>query len=70
VVFRGSELSPRSHQIIAEVFHEAGLPAGVLTFITTAAEAADEVVGAIIEDVPSSVEIRWRSGEHQAALTS
>ena len=26
VVFRGSELSPRSHQLIAEVFHEAGLP--------------------------------------------
>ncbi len=21
------------------------------------------------EDVPSSVELRWRSGEHQAALT-
>jgi len=23
-----------------------------------------------VEDVPSSVELRWRSGEHQAALTS
>ena len=23
----------------------------------------------IVEDVPSSVELRWRSGEHQAALT-
>lgn len=42
VVFRGSELSPRSHQLIAEVFHEAGLPAGVLNFITTAPEASDE----------------------------
>ena len=48
VVFRGSELSPRSHQLIAQIFHEAGLPAGVLNFITTAAEDADEVVGAII----------------------
>jgi len=48
VVFRGSELSPRSHQIIAEVFHEAGLPAGVLNFVTTSAEEADEVVGAIV----------------------
>jgi acyl-CoA reductase-like NAD-dependent aldehyde dehydrogenase len=48
VVFRGSELSPRSHQLIAEVFHEAGLPAGVLNFITTSAEDADEVVDAII----------------------
>lgn len=48
VVFRGSELSPRSHQLIAEIFHEAGLPAGVLNFITTAPEAAEEVVGAVI----------------------
>lgn len=48
VVFRGSELSPRSHELITEIFHEAGLPAGVLNFITTAAEDADEVVGAII----------------------
>jgi acyl-CoA reductase-like NAD-dependent aldehyde dehydrogenase len=48
VVFRGSELSPRSHELIAEIFHEAGLPAGVLNYITTAPEAADDVVGAII----------------------
>ena len=27
-------------------------------------------VGSLPEDVPSSVELRWRSGEHQAALTS
>jgi len=48
VVFRGSELSPRSHQLIAEIFHEAGLPAGVLNYITSSAEDADAVVGAII----------------------
>lgn len=48
VVFRGSELSPRSHQIIAEVFHEAGLPPGVLNFITTSPEDSGEVVAAII----------------------
>lgn len=48
VVFRGSELSPRSHQLIAEIFHEAGVPAGVLNFITSTPESADEVVGAII----------------------
>jgi acyl-CoA reductase-like NAD-dependent aldehyde dehydrogenase len=48
VVFRGSELSPRSHQIIAEVFHEAGLPAGVLNYITTSAEDSEDVVAAII----------------------
>ncbi|MFO6453438.1 MULTISPECIES: aldehyde dehydrogenase [unclassified Aeromicrobium] len=48
VVFRGSELSPKSHQLIAEIFHEAGLPAGVLNFITTKSEDADAVVSAII----------------------
>ena len=48
VVFRGSELSPRSHQLITEVFYEAGLPAGTLNFITTSSDDADEVVGAII----------------------
>jgi acyl-CoA reductase-like NAD-dependent aldehyde dehydrogenase len=48
VVFRGSEFSPRSHQIISEVFHEAGLPAGVLNFITTDIDDTGEVVAAII----------------------
>ena len=48
VVFRGSEYSPRSHELIAEIFHEAGLPAGVLNFITSAPADADEIVGAII----------------------
>jgi hypothetical protein len=28
-----------------------------------------KLVGAATEDVPSSVELRWRPGEHQAALT-
>jgi len=48
VVFRGSEYSPRSHELISEIFHEAGLPAGVLNFITTSAADSDEVVKAII----------------------
>jgi acyl-CoA reductase-like NAD-dependent aldehyde dehydrogenase len=48
VVFRGSEMSPRSHQLIAEVFHEAGLPAGALNFITTSTEDSSAVVSAII----------------------
>ncbi len=48
VVFRGSETSPRTHAIIAEIFHEAGLPAGVLNFITSAPEDSDRVVEAII----------------------
>jgi acyl-CoA reductase-like NAD-dependent aldehyde dehydrogenase len=48
VVFRASETSPRTHAIIAEIFHEAGLPAGVLNFLTSSPEDSDKVVEAII----------------------
>jgi acyl-CoA reductase-like NAD-dependent aldehyde dehydrogenase len=48
VVFRASELSPKTHAIIAEVMHEAGLPAGVLNFLTSTPEDSDRVVEAII----------------------
>ncbi|MBM7473700.1 aldehyde dehydrogenase [Subtercola frigoramans] len=48
VVFRASETSPQSHAIIAEALQEAGLPDGVLNFITNAPQDAGEVVGAII----------------------
>lgn len=48
VVFRASETSPRTHAMIAEVLHEAGLPAGVLNFLTSSAEDSDQVVEAII----------------------
>ena len=48
VVFRASETSPRTHAIIAEILHEAGLPAGVLNFLTSSPEDADRVVEAII----------------------
>ncbi|MGP6174439.1 aldehyde dehydrogenase [Corynebacterium sp. A21] len=48
VVFRASEGSPRSHQILAEVLHEAGLPAGALNFISSAPEDAAAVAEAVI----------------------
>jgi len=48
VVFRASETSPRTHAIIAEVMHEAGLPAGVLNFISSSPDDADAVAEAII----------------------
>jgi len=48
VVFRASETSPRTHAIIAEVLHEAGVPAGVLNFLTSSPEDAGRVVEAII----------------------
>lgn len=48
VVFRASEGSPRSHQILAEVLHEAGLPTGALNFISNAPQDAAEISEAII----------------------
>ena len=48
VIFRASEVSPMTHRLIADAVYEAGLPAGVLNFITTAAEDAPEVIDALI----------------------
>ena len=48
VVFKASESSPRTHALIAEAFYEAGLPAGVLNFLTNAPEDAADVIDALI----------------------
>jgi benzaldehyde dehydrogenase (NAD) len=49
VVFKASEICPRTHEIIVEAFAEAGLPAGVLGVVTNAPADAGEVVGALID---------------------
>jgi salicylaldehyde dehydrogenase len=48
VVFRASEASPRTHLLVAEALLEAGLPAGVLNFLTNAPGDAPEVIDALI----------------------
>lgn len=48
VVFRASETSPRTHELIAEAFEAAGFPAGTLNFITHDLSTAPEAVEAII----------------------
>ncbi len=48
VIFRGSEMSPRTHALVAEAFHEAGLPAGVLNFVINAPEDAPKIIEALI----------------------
>ena len=48
VVFKASESSPKTHALIAEAFYEAGLPAGVLNFLTNAPEDAADVIDALI----------------------
>jgi acyl-CoA reductase-like NAD-dependent aldehyde dehydrogenase len=48
VIFKGSENSPRTHELLAEAFIEAGLPAGVLNFLITAPEDAAAVTETLI----------------------
>jgi len=48
VVLKTSEVSPRIQYVIAELFHEAGLPNGVLNFIHTSRESAPARTAEII----------------------
>ncbi|KII91291.1 hypothetical protein PLICRDRAFT_173167 [Plicaturopsis crispa FD-325 SS-3] len=48
VVLKSSEFSPRSQAIVAEIFQEAGLPAGVLNFINMSRESAPGLTAEII----------------------
>ena len=48
VILKGSENCPRTHQLIVEAFQEAGLPAGVVNYITNAPQDAGAVVEAMV----------------------
>ena len=48
VVLKGSEMCPGTHGLIIEALQEAGLPAGVVNFITNAPADAAEVVEAMV----------------------
>ena len=48
VIFKGSENCPRTHQLIAEAFSDAGFPPGVVNYITNAPADAAAVVEAIV----------------------
>lgn len=48
VVLKGSEICPATHALIAEAFMDAGLPAGVVNFVTNAPADAGLVVEALI----------------------
>lgn len=48
VVFKGSELCPHTHQLIAQAFVDAGFPPGVVNYITNAPADAAAVVDAMI----------------------
>ena len=48
VILKGSELSPATHGLIIETLQEAGLPPGVVNFITNAPENAGEIVETMV----------------------
>ncbi|MBI2771000.1 MAG: aldehyde dehydrogenase [Burkholderiales bacterium] len=48
VVLKGSELCPATHGLIIEALQEAGLPPGVVNFVTNAPADAAEVVEAMV----------------------
>ncbi len=48
VVLKGSELCPKTHEWVARVLNDAGLPAGVLNYVTNAPDQAEEIVDALI----------------------
>ena len=48
VVLKGSELCPRTHGLIIAALQVAGLPDGVVNFVTNAPEDAAEVVAAMV----------------------
>jgi benzaldehyde dehydrogenase (NAD) len=48
VVFKASELCPATHSLIVEALQEAGIPKGVVNFITNAPQDAHAIVEAMI----------------------
>lgn len=48
VVFKASELCPKTHHLLAKIFTEAGLPDGVVNVIQTRREDAAAVTEALI----------------------
>jgi len=50
VVLKASELCPATHALIAQALRDAGLPKGVVNFITNAPEDAGSIVQALIAE--------------------
>lgn len=48
VIFKGSEICPATHGLIVEAFADAGLPPGVLNYLSNAPQDAPAIVDAII----------------------
>ncbi|GGB75068.1 aldehyde dehydrogenase [Shewanella inventionis] len=49
VVFKASEISPKTHSLVVEAVIEAGLPAGVLNLLSNKPEDGESIVNSLIE---------------------
>jgi acyl-CoA reductase-like NAD-dependent aldehyde dehydrogenase len=49
VIFKASEICPRTHGLIAAAFGDAGFPPDVVNLVTNTPEDAAEIVGALID---------------------
>jgi acyl-CoA reductase-like NAD-dependent aldehyde dehydrogenase len=49
VILKGSEVCPRTHELIVQAFIDAGFTGGIVNFITNAPQDAGEIVGALID---------------------
>jgi branched-chain amino acid transport system substrate-binding protein len=48
VVLKGSELCPRTHELVVEILNSVGLPDGVLNYVVSASGRAEEIAGTLI----------------------
>ncbi|MBR0558301.1 aldehyde dehydrogenase family protein [Ciceribacter sp. L1K23] len=73
VVLKGSELCPKVHETVAQLLIDAGLPDGVLNYVSSAPEDAHDVVDALIAH-PAVRRVNFtgstRVGRHIAELAA
>jgi acyl-CoA reductase-like NAD-dependent aldehyde dehydrogenase len=63
VVFKASELSPKTHHMFVEAFVEAGVPSGVINVIQTAREDAAGMTEALVSHrAIRKIEFIWECG--------
>ena len=67
VVLKGSELCPATHGLIIEALQEAGLPAGVVNFVTNAPADAAAVVEAMVAH-PALRRVNFTGSTHVGRL--
>ncbi|HEX8484862.1 aldehyde dehydrogenase [Sphingomonas sp.] len=63
MVLKASEQCPRTHQLIAQAFADAGLPDGAVSMVTNAPVDAADIVGALI-DHPEIKRINFTGSTH------